>query len=237
MRTFQKTEDQGDFIIAPEGTQAAVLTVLAFLGKHESTWNGETKIRELVGLSWELDEPGPDGRALSVTETLTVSLHEKSKLYSRVIALAGGREPPPGFDLAGLLGRGAIVTTAHVNREGRVYCNVAAVGPLPRGLAAPVPSVPPLFFDLSEYDPALFDRLPKRFQRLAETALSEDYRPAPSAPPARPAPPAPAAWSGSHAAQAPTAPPPAWNSPPRRPAPPLPASPADGAPFNDDIPF
>ncbi len=231
MRTFQKTEDQGDFIIAPEGTQAAVLTVLAFLGKHEATWQGETKIRELVGLSWELAEPGPDGRALSVTETLTASLHEKSKLYSRVIALAGGKEPPPGFDLAGLLARGAIVTTAHVNREGRVYCNVAAVGPLPRGLAAPVPSVPPLFFDLSEYDPALFDLLPKRFQRLAESALSEDCR-AP-APPPRPAPPAPATRPGSHAAPAP-----AWPTNPRRQAAPPPiASPADDVPFDDSIPF
>lgn len=54
MRTFNKTEDSGDYILAPEGTTAATLTCLAWLGKHESTWNGETKIRELVGLQWEL---------------------------------------------------------------------------------------------------------------------------------------------------------------------------------------
>ena len=223
MRTFQKTEDQGDFIIAPEGTQAAVLTVLAFLGKHEASWQGETKIRELVGLSWELAEPGPDGRALSVTETLTASLHEKSKLYSRVIALAGGKEPPPGFDLAGLLGRGAIVTTAHTTKADRTYCDVVQVGPLPRGLAAPVPSLAPVYFDLSEYDAATFDKLPKRFQRLAETALSEDYRPAPPPPPApRPAGPSAAAWPSQAR---------------RQPAPPPIASPADDVPFDDSIPF
>jgi len=190
MRTFHKTEDQGDFVICPEGTTAAVLTCLAFLGRHESTWNGEPKIRELVGLSWELGEPGPAGRALAVTETLTASLHEKAKFYSRVLALTGGREPPAGFDLSGLLNRGAIVTVAHAVKGDRTYANVVAVGPLPRGLAAPVPSIPPVFFDLAEYNAETFDLLPKRFQRLAETALSDGYTAAPPAPaaPARPAP-------------------------------------------------
>lgn len=231
MRTFHKTEDQADYQLPPEGTGAAVLTVLAFLGKHEATWQGELKIRELVGLSWELGEPGPDGRALAVTEILTASMHEKAKFYSRVLALTGGREPPPGFGLDGLLARGAVVTTAYVTKGDRTFCNVVQVGPLPRGLAAPVPSLAPVYFDLSEYDAATFDKLPKRFQRLAENALSEDYRPAPPPPP-RPAPPAPAAWSGSHAAQAP-----AWPSRgPRQPAP-LPASPADNVSFDDAIPF
>lgn len=231
MRTFHKTEDQSDYQLPPEGTGAAVLTVLAFLGKHEATWQGETKIRELVGLSWELAEPGADGRALAVTEVLTASMHEKAKFYSRVLSLTGGREPSPGFGLDGLLGRGAVVTTAYVTKADRTYCNVVQVGPLPRGLAAPVPSVAPVYFDLSEYDADTFDKLPKRFQRLAESALSEDYRPAPPPPP-RPAGQSAAAWSGTHAAQAP-----AWPSQaPRQPAP-LPASPADNVPFDDEIPF
>jgi hypothetical protein len=53
-----------------------------------------------------------------------------------------------------------------------------------------VPSIAPVFFDLSEYDAATFDLLPKRFQRLGETALSDGYTAAPPAPvaPARPAP-------------------------------------------------
>lgn len=227
-RTFNKISDTGDFVIAPEGTSTAVLTCLAYLGKHESTYNGETRIRELLGLSYELSERGEDGRALAVQEVMTASLHEKSKFFPRVLALCGGREPPPGFDLAGLLGRGCVVTIGHVQKDGRTYANVLQVGALPRGLAAPPPSVEPVYFDMAQYDPATYALLPKRFQKLGESALSEGYTP----PPAAPAPSAPAAWSGSHAAQAP-----AWGTQPRRPAPPLPASPADGAPFIDDIPF
>ena len=246
MRTFRKTEDQGDFIIAPEGTTAAVLTCLAFLGRHESTWNGETKIRELAGLSWELGEPGPDGRRLAVQEVMTASMHEKAKFYARILALTGGREPAAGFGLAGLLGMGAIVTTAHVTKEGRTFCNVVNVGPMPRGMVAAAPSVPALYFDLKEYDAAAFDRLPKRFQRLAETAESYDYqappRPAPTggrasapaAPTGYPYPPAPPSdpRQGAHQAQAPGAWPPGPHAA-RQPGPP----PAGGPDFDDDIPF
>lgn len=226
MRTFQKTEDTGDFVVAPEGTTAAVLICLAFLGRHESTWNGETKVREIVGLGWELGDPGPDGRALSVTETLTASLHEKSKFYSRVLALTGGREPPAGFDLAGLLGRGAIVTTAHVARADKTFCNVTAVGPLPRGLAAPVPSISPVFFDIETPDPAAYAAMPARFRKLADTAIGAN--------PAAPQPAAAGPWTGAPApawGSQPPAPPPA----PRQPAPPAPQ--AAGPDWNDEITF
>lgn len=218
MRTFTKTEDAGDYILAPEGTTAATLTCLAWLGKHESTWNGETKIRELVGLQWELGEPGPDGRALAVSEILTASLHEKSKFFSRVLALCGGKEPPPGTDLAALLGRGAIVTTAHVTREGKMFCNVAAVGPLPRGMTAAAPSVAPVFFDLESPDPAAYAALPARFRKLADTALGTTPAAAPN--PAGP-------WTGGQATRppAPPAAPAGYAYPPQPPAP-QPARPA-----------
>ena len=237
MRTFNKTEDQGDFVIAPEGTTAAVLTCLAFLGRHESTWNGETKIRELVGLSWELAEPGPDGRALAVSEILTASLHEKSKFFSRVLALCGGKEPPPGTDLAALLGRGAIVTTAHVTREGRTFCNVAAVGPLPRGMTAAAPSVATVFFDLESPDPAAYAALPTRFRKLADAAMGATQAAAPN--PAGP-------WTGGGQAARPPAPPAATagygrpNPPPAPPAPPAAwqgQPPAPPAADYTDIPF
>jgi hypothetical protein len=227
-RTFNKISDTGDFVLAPEGTSTAVLVCLAYLGKHESTYNGETRIRELLGLSYELSERGEDGRALAVQEVMTASLHEKSKFFPRVLALCGGKEPLAGFDLAGLLGRGCVITIGHVQKDGRTYANVLQVGALPRGLSAPAPSVAPVYFDMAQYDPATYERLPKRFQKLGENALGDGYIP----PSAAPAPSAPAAWGGSHAAQAP-----AWPSQaPRQPAP-LPASPADSVPFDDDIPF
>lgn len=219
MRTFHKTEDTGDFITAPEGTTAGTLIALAFLGNHESVWNGETRTRELVGLAWELAEPGPDGRSLSVTETLTASMHEKAKFYARIMALTGGREPPPGFALSGLLGRGAIITVTHSTKGERTYANVSAVGPLPRGMNAAHPSVAPVFFDIETPDPAAYAALPTRFKKLADTAMGATQAAAPN--PAGP-------WAGqpAHPPAAAPASVAGWGNPP-------PPPPAD----YDDVPF
>jgi hypothetical protein len=213
-RQFNKqTSDDGDFIVAPEGTSAAVLTVLAYLGKHESTWQGETRMRDLVGLSWELAERADDGRAIAVTEVVTNSLHEKSKLFSRVLALTGGREPPPGFDLEKLLGRGAIVTVVHDLRDGKTWANVGQVGPLPRGMPAPATSVAPVYYDIEDHDRAAFEKMPARFRKLAETGeVSKAAMPRIESPQAK---------MESRLAQQ------------QRPAP----LPTDAAPFDDDIPF
>ena len=216
MRTFSKSESS-DYELAPEGTYPAVLVGWAELGNQNTPYGTKPQI----GLVWELSETGSDGRALSVTEVLTASFNERARLYQRVVALCGGREPPRGFDLTGLLARGVILTTAHVNRGERVYCNITACGPLPKGLAAPAPSVRPLWYETSHHDEATFAALPSRFRRLiegAETGGGWSSPPAaggshggqaarppaqlaatggygrPNPPPAPPAP--PAAWQG-----------------------------------------
>jgi hypothetical protein len=171
MRTFHKSESDGDYILAPEGTGAATLTVLAFLGRHRQTFQGQTKERELVGLSYELAErAGEDGRALSVNETLTFSMHEKAKFFARIKALCAGREPPEGFDLGKLLGRSYLITVAHEARDGNTYANIAGVSPILRGMQVLASSVPPIGYDIDDRDAGTFDLLPARFRKMIEAA-------------------------------------------------------------------
>lgn len=246
MRTFTKSQDdtQGDYVLCPAGTMAATVTVVAFLGRHPLTWQGEERIKEMIGLQYEVSETGPDGRPLSVSETMPFSTHEKARFFARLVALMGGTAPPDGFDFRSLCGRPCIITVAHVQKGERVFANVVQAGAVPRGMAGPTPSVAPIYFDiLSPAESCPFDALPGRFKRMAETALGQDYqappRPAPTggqaAPPSGhgypPSAPPPGQWQGSHAAQAPGA----W-SPPRQPGPP-PAPPAARPDFDDDIPF
>ena len=230
MRTFSKSESS-DYELAPEGTYPAVLVGWAELGNQNTPYGTKPQI----GLVWELSETGSDGRALSVTEVLTASFNERARLYQRVVALCGGREPPSGFDLTGLLGRGVILTTAHVSRGERVYCNITACGPLPKGLSAPTPSVRPLWYETSHHDEATFAALPSRFRRLIEGAETGGYEGGqaarPPAPPAAPAgyayPPQPPAPQPARPAAAP-APGQGWvNQPP----------PPPGPDYGPDIPF
>ena len=207
MRTFSKSE-VSDYEIAPEGAFPALLVGWAELGLQTTPFGTKPQ----VGLIWELSERGSDGRGLSVTEVLTLSFNERARLYQRVVALCGGREPPAGFDLSNLLGRAVILTTAHVSRGERVYCNVTACGPMPKGFAVPTPTIQPLWYEVSAHDEATFAALPSRFRRLIESQET-------AAPPA----------AGGHPRVQPARPPaPGWGQPPAPPA---------GIPFDDDIPF
>lgn len=175
MRTFNKSTATGeDFILAPEGTQAAVLTCMAIVGHHDRTWQGETKRQELCVLAYELGETATDGRALSVTETVTFSNHEMSKLFQRIVALNGGREPAPGEPLPGLLGKGCILTIQHSSKGDKTYANIGQASPLLRGMPAPTPSVQPIYFDLADgFDAEVFEALPGRARKLIEAAMAE----------------------------------------------------------------
>lgn len=151
MRTFTKFPDKadGDYIPYPAGTSIALLTGLFFVGKQQLSFQGESRIRPTVVLSWEGADRAADGRALSVLETLTDSLHDKSTFFNRAIALTGGQEPLPGLALRALLGKPAVITVRHVeSQSGHTYARVVSCGPLPRGLSAPPPAVEPLYFDL-----------------------------------------------------------------------------------------
>ena len=175
MRTFTRTPDAGpgDYIPYPAGTSIATLTGLFFVGRQPVTFQGESRIRPTVVLAWEGADRATDGRALSVLETLTDSLNEKSTFFNRILALTGGQEPPPGLALRSLLGQPAVITVRQVpSPAGRTYARVVSCGPLPRGLSAAPPSVAPLYFDLhAPADSCPLSALPKRCQRLLETAV------------------------------------------------------------------
>ena len=222
-RYFAKSE--GNFELPTEGSHVASLTTLAFLGQHLNSFSN--KYQELVGLAWGTDETDSEGRPLIVLETMNFSMFERSKLYGRILALTGGKEPAPGLDLATLLGKSAIVTVSHSIKGDRSYANVTAASPLPRGMAGIMPRAV-VYFDLSEFDAAAYASLPKRFQRLADDALGQQVTQTQAAPPLAPvatlrpaAPPAPGYGR-------PTAPPPAYPA-----APPAPAA----ADLDDDMPF
>lgn len=228
-RIYQpQSNDLSDYVLCPAGTMTATVIAVAFCGRHPQVWQGEERIKELIGFQYEVSETGPDGRPLSILETMPFSNHEKSRCYARLAALWGGT-PPAGSSFKSLPGKSCILSVAHVVKGDKTWANIIQVGAIPKGLSGPAPSVQPLYYDLLDpADSCPFESLPRRFKHLAETALSEDYRPAPPPPP-RPVPPAQsAAWSGSHAAQAPQY---------RHAAPPPIASPADDVPFDDSIPF
>jgi hypothetical protein len=162
---FRKSEA---FELAPDGTQPAVLSVIANLGRVASEFNGESKIRPIIGLVWVLAEPGSDGGELSIQETLTLSFHEKSKLYSRLCALNGGKPPSDGQEIESFLGKAVLLTIAHTQKGERTYANVATATPPLRGMATPAMAGEPVFYDIDNPGEGAYLLLPPRFRRIID---------------------------------------------------------------------
>ena len=229
-RYFSKSES-GSFEIPTEGSHVASLYCLAFLGQHVNTFSN--KLQELVGLGWQTDETDSEGRPLTVLETVTYSMYERSKLFARIVALNGGKEPQPGLDLRTLLGKSSIITVTHTAKADKTFANVSAASPLPRGMAGHTPNGT-LYFDLEEFDAAAYSGLPKRFQRLADDALGQQVTQAQAAPPLAPVATLRPAAPVAHPSPGYPRPAPGYAPPPAPPAPPPAPAAAD---LDDDIPF
>ena len=135
--------DRSAFSLAPAGVFSAALCSLVFLGEITRTIrqkNGteETKTLEYVGLAYELTDKN-SGEIVQVVEEATLSYNPDSKLYSRILALNGGKPLTEGQGLEVLLSKPVKITIQHrigKTKEGndRLYANVAAVDALSEGM-------------------------------------------------------------------------------------------------------
>ena len=163
-----KISKQADFELAPVGTHAARITTLADLGTQRTEWQGAEREAHKLGVTFELSSRrGKDGQRLAVFDRITVSLHEKARLYEIALAALGG-EVPEQLDPKDLLGKPVLVTLVHRAAGTKTFANVAGVTAIPEGMAVPATDTPLLYFDLDAPDPAVFAKLPALFRKLIE---------------------------------------------------------------------
>lgn len=167
------------FPILPEGSYAAVCNMLVDLGMqyNEAYKNSSRKV--LIG--WELPEETIEINGEIVPRTIsqryTASLNEKSVLR-RDLAAWRGRDFTPEeleeFNLRNIVGAPCLVQIIHREYNGKKYANVASIMSLPKGMAKPQLSEPPLVYDIDEDDPAVVNAFPAW---IKETIIkSESYQ-------------------------------------------------------------
>lgn len=142
----------GNFELPPAGPTAARCTRLIDLGTQESTYQGETKRQRKLLITWGLAEARSDGTPHQISRRFGVSLHEKATLRQFLQAWRGRPftdDELAGFDLRKLLGVPCLLNLIHAARDGKDFCNIASISPLPKGLPAPDP-MPLTVFDLDD---------------------------------------------------------------------------------------
>jgi hypothetical protein len=121
-RTFTPSES---YVLPDEGTHAAVVSGVAFLGQHQRNFMEKSEIVDLIGIQYQLAS-NEDGQAAYVTEELPLRTSPKSNLVKRLRAILG-KDPELGFRYVDLLGKPCVVTVEHREWNDMSFANVGAV--------------------------------------------------------------------------------------------------------------
>lgn len=124
----------------PEGLHPAVCVDVIDLGDVMTAYGLKPKVE----IRWQLDEVNPEThKRFEVRARFTNSLHEKALLRQTLETWRGKKFTATelqGWDLEKLLGVNCQVQIVHApGDEGRVWANVQAVVPAPRGAVKLVP--------------------------------------------------------------------------------------------------
>lgn len=165
-----------DFEQVPEGTFIARCSGLIFLGTQETTFKGETKLKEQVVIQWELlDDDGKmkDGKPFMISKTYTRTLHEQGSLYHDLNAWRGKRfttDELESFDLSNVMGAYANLQILHNENEstGKTYANVSAL--MPYKGSKPKAVNTDVVFDIDEPTAETFNKLNDFLKRKVQAA-------------------------------------------------------------------
>ena|SRR5688572_14053392 len=129
------------------GTTQAVCCAVWDLGLQKSTFAGEEKIQHKIIVAWEVTEKinAPDseynGKPYMLNKKYTLSLSDKANLRKDLESWRGrpfsADELANGFDIEKLYGVNCYIGIKHEpdrNDASKVYANVTAILPLPKGV-------------------------------------------------------------------------------------------------------
>jgi hypothetical protein len=126
-----------NFTPAPPGLHQAVCVDVVDMGILEVSYAGKTKQQHKVRVVWQLEDTMEDGKPFIAQKRYTLSLYEKAALRKDLESWRGKtftRDEEAGFDIERLIGVNCFLNVVHVDKDGKVYANVAGVVPLKKGM-------------------------------------------------------------------------------------------------------
>ena len=164
------------------GMHIAVCSAVIDLGDQRSEFQGKEKINRKVMYVWEVadetytDEETGTEHPRTVSARYTMSLSPKGNLHKMLKSWRGQpftAEELQEFDLTSVLGKGCQISIVHSEGDGgKVYANIDAVVPLPKGMTAPE-AEKTLVFDLdSENALEEMNKLPEWVQNIIKKGIT-----------------------------------------------------------------
>lgn len=162
----------GNFTPVPAGNHVAVCYRFIDLGTQKGEYKGKPKSDRKVIISWELpdelmQEGDYAGQPFTIGNRYTWSMNEKATLRKTLESWRNKKfieddfKGPNRFNVKNVLGKGCMLNIALTEKDGTTYSNIASIGSLPKGMAAPALKNEIVYFSLEPglYDPAVLEKL------------------------------------------------------------------------------
>jgi hypothetical protein len=196
MAIIVKNKSGGNFQQVPPGTYLARCYSVIDLGTYETTFQGKTRDRRELRLTWEIPDEviQTDGGPMpsSISKTYTHSLNEKAALRHDLAAWRGrdfSEQELEGFDVSKLLGQPCMLTVSERKGEdGNIRSYVASVGKLGKGMTCPPAINRSLEYSVEMGKNAVWQSLPEWLQKKLQTCHEFNTQPNDVAKPADTAP-------------------------------------------------
>lgn len=144
----------------PEGQYTATCVAIIDLGmQYNETYQ---KSNRKVLLMWELHDESLDieidgeKKPRLMSKQYTLSLNEKSRLYQDLNAWRGRNfteEELKAFDLKNVLGVPCLMQIIHTKKGDKTYSDISSLMRIPKGMNAPNPRMPLVYFDIDTSTP------------------------------------------------------------------------------------
>jgi hypothetical protein len=162
----------GSFERPPAGMFPAICYRILDLGTQPVSFQGETKNKHQVLISWELhdeDTTMADGRPMVIQKRYTLSMHEKASLRIMLESWRGKKFADAecaNFDIENLLGQTCYISIVESEKNGTTYSNITSVNKPPKGFESPAQVNPSTFLGLTrgDFDKVVFDSLSEKMQ-------------------------------------------------------------------------
>jgi len=173
--------NQTSIEIIPAGSYPARCYSMIHIGTIEETFNGETKQRNKVRITWELptellvfnEDKGEQPRVIA--KEFTLSLHEKSTLRAFLESWRGKSftdKEAQSFDVTNLLGVPCLLSITHkTSGNGKTYANIASVSMLPKGMDCPDQVNDKQELTYSDFKQELYDSFPDFIKEKIQSSL------------------------------------------------------------------
>lgn len=184
---FVPKPEGGNFTPPPAGNHVAICYRFIDLGTQIVEWKGAQKHQRKVLISWELPnelmtEGEYAGNPFTIGRRYTWSMSEKANLRHDLESWRGKAftdddfSGPNRFNVRNIIGKPCMISIVHETKEGSTYANIKGLAAMPKGVSAPSPINPPVYFSLERefFDNSVLDALS---DKLKETIKgSPEYR-------------------------------------------------------------